>query len=88
LSVRPVNPIARRAGAAVVQPHRGRADRRTNDAFPSCALTPDEFKTWFNDGNVTKDGLVKPADSVAFNPITACSFYKWSEQMFLWEAAS
>jgi hypothetical protein len=54
------------------------------DAFPSCALTPEEFKTWFKDGNVTKDGLVKPADSVAFNPPDACAFYKWSEQMFLW----
>jgi hypothetical protein len=54
------------------------------DAFPTCTVAPDEFKTWFNDGNVTKDGLVKPADSVAFNPTAACSFYKWSEQMFLW----
>jgi hypothetical protein len=30
------------------------------------------------------NGVVLPADSFAFSPNSLCSFYKWSEQMFLW----
>ena len=50
----------------------------------STSLTPAEFNSWFASGVVTLDGLVKPADSVLFPNIPNCSFYKWSEQMFLW----
>ncbi len=59
------------------------------DAGSSCfngtnALTATEFDTWFDAGFVTLNGLVKPADSVNFPNIPNCTFYKWSEQMFLW----
>lgn len=56
------------------------------DAGSTCAtsLTAAEFNTWFDAGAVSLDGAVKPADSVLFPDIPNCSFYKWSEQMFLW----
>ena len=56
------------------------------DAGSSCAtsLTVPEFNTWFETGSVSLDGVVKPANSVAFPDVPNCSFYKWSEQMFLW----
>lgn len=57
-----------------------------SDAGSSCAssLTPAEFNTWFESGAVSLNGAVKPANSVLFPDIPNCSFYKWSEQMFLW----
>ena len=56
------------------------------DAGGSCAaaLTSAEFNTWFDSGAVSLNGSVKPANSVTFPDIPNCSFYKWSEQMFLW----
>ena len=56
------------------------------DAGSSCAtsLTPAEFNTWFDSGSVSLNGAVKPANSVLFPDTPNCSFYKWSEQMFLW----
>ena len=56
------------------------------DAGSSCAtsLTAAEFNTWFESGAVSLNGAVKPADSVNFPNVPNCSFYKWSEQMFLW----
>jgi len=57
-----------------------------SDAGGSCAtsLTAVEFNTWFDAGVVSLNGAVKPANSVLFPDIPNCSFYKWSEQMFLW----
>jgi len=43
-----------------------------------------EFNSWFESGAVSLNGTVKPANSVLFPDIPNCSFYKWSEQMFLW----
>jgi len=56
------------------------------DADTSCAtaLTSTEFNTWFDSGTVSLNGSVKPANSVLFPDVPNCSFYKWSEQMFLW----
>jgi hypothetical protein len=56
------------------------------DAGSSCAtsLTPTEFNNWFESGTVSLNGAVKPANSVLFPDTPNCSFYKWSEQMFLW----
>lgn len=56
------------------------------DAGSSCAtsLTASEFNTWFESGSVSLNGAVKPANSVLFPDTPNCSFYKWSEQMFLW----
>src|SRR4051794_35816652 len=57
-----------------------------SDANNSCGnqLTAAEFNSWFESGAVSLNGAVKPADSVTFPDIPNCSFYKWSEQMFLW----
>jgi hypothetical protein len=49
-----------------------------------CSVTSAEFNGWFESGTVSLDGVVKPANSVTFPDAPNCSFYKWSEQMFLW----
>ena len=56
------------------------------DAGSNClnALTPAEFNAWFESGAVSLNGAVKPANSVTFPNVPNCSFYEWSEQMFLW----
>jgi len=56
------------------------------DAAGSCAnsLTPAELNSWFDAGVVSLNGAVSPANSVLFPDVPNCSFYKWSEQMFLW----
>src|SRR5262249_36629621 len=44
------------------------------------------FASWFQSGTPTLNGVVKPADSVAFpnNPgLRNVDFYQWSWQMFL-----
>lgn len=51
----------------------------------ACSLSPKQFNTWFPSGRVTNGGLVTFADSVGFpTQNTACDFYKWAHQMFLW----
>jgi hypothetical protein len=50
----------------------------------TCVFSAAEFNGIFESGSVAKNGGVLPADSFAFNPNSLCSFYKWSEQMFLW----
>src|SRR5712691_1987408 len=54
------------------------------DAKPTCTVPTAEFAGWFEAGAVTANGVVKPANSVTFPDIPNCSFYKWSQQMFLW----
>lgn len=54
------------------------------DVKKTCVVPPFEFKSWFESGTVTVNGIVDPADSVTFPNVPNCSFYKWSEQMFLW----
>jgi hypothetical protein len=56
------------------------------DAGGPCAssLPPAEVNSWFESGAVTLNGAVKPANSVQFPDLPNCTFYKWSEQMFLW----
>jgi hypothetical protein len=55
-----------------------------NNAKPTCTVTAPEIANWFTSGTVTANGGVDPADSVTFPNVPNCSFYKWSEQMFLW----
>lgn len=57
-----------------------------SDAGSSCAtsLSTAEFNSWFESGTASLNGAVKPANSVLFPDLPNCSFYKWSEQMFLW----
>jgi hypothetical protein len=47
-------------------------------------LSTAEFNGWFESGAVSLNGAVKPANSVLFPDDPNCTFYKWSEQMFLW----
>ncbi len=54
------------------------------DAKATCTVTPAVFATWFTSGSVTVNGVVEPANSVTFPNTPNCSFYQWSEQMFLW----
>lgn len=55
-----------------------------NDANQACIVAPTEFPQWFRSGTVQLNGAVKPADSINFPDAPNCSFYQWSEQMFLW----
>lgn len=50
----------------------------------TCTVSAVEIAGWFTSGTVTANGGVDPADSVLFPNVPNCSFYKWSEQMFLW----
>ena len=50
----------------------------------SCAVATSMFDSWFHSGTHTLNGLVDPANSLTFPNIPNCSFYQWSEQMFLW----
>lgn len=54
------------------------------DAVGGCGVDAAEFASWFESGAVTANGAVSPADSVAFPDSPNCSFYQWSERMFLW----
>ncbi len=51
---------------------------------PTCSVPPATFASWFKSGSVTLDGEVTPADSINFPDIPNCTFYTWSERMFLW----
>jgi hypothetical protein len=54
------------------------------DAQPTCTVTAAAFKSFFEGGNVVVNGVVDPANSVAFSNVPNCPFYQWAEQMFLW----
>jgi hypothetical protein len=54
------------------------------NVMSTCAFSTGEFKGIFESGSVAPNGVVLPADSFSFAPNSLCSFYKWSEQMFLW----
>jgi len=62
------------AGGIVVQP----------DPQPVCTVPPATFASWFVSGTPAPNGVVKEANGVAFLPNSLCSFYQWSQQMFLW----
>jgi len=57
-----------------------------SDASSDCnsTITAPIFNSWFTSGSVSLNGAVNPANSVTFSPNSLCSFYAWSEQMFLW----
>ncbi len=55
-----------------------------SDAKPTCTVAASDFATWFQGGSVTLNGSVTPANSVTFPNSPNCSFYEWSERMFLW----
>jgi hypothetical protein len=54
------------------------------DVDNTCSVAAAAFASWFADGKVTENGVVNPANSIAFPDSNNGNFYKWSEQMFLW----
>jgi len=52
--------------------------------FDDCQLSQTVFNSWFQSGTAAPNGFVNPANSITFNPMNDCDFYKWSEQMWLW----
>ena len=61
-----------------------RAQTMPTDPSPTCTVAPATFATWFQSGSPSLNGVVNPANSVAFPDSPNCSFYQWSKQMFLW----
>ena len=61
-----------------------RAQTIPSDSKGGCPVAAATFASWFETGVPAQDGVVKPADSVNFPNIPNCSFYEWSQQMFLW----
>ena len=54
------------------------------DALPTCTVPAVTFASWFQSGTPTVNGVVNPANSVAFSNVPNCPFYQWGKQMFLW----
>jgi hypothetical protein len=52
-------------------------------AVGNCQVSAAQFASMFVSGNVTLEGVVKPADSTV-QPMSNCAFFMWTEQMYLW----
>jgi hypothetical protein len=51
----------------------------------TCSISQQGFANWFVNKKPAKGGVVTFANSVGFpTQNTACDFYKWAHQMFLW----
>jgi hypothetical protein len=61
--------------------------RLPQDVLAICTVSDSLFNTWFVSGKATENGKVMNANSVTFPSVNNCSFYQWSEQMFLWLAS-
>jgi hypothetical protein len=70
------------AGSALAQARGALAYAPT----ASCNASKSTLDGWFSGGTITKNGMVNAANGAAFPPRqnTACDFYKWGAQMFLW----
>lgn len=68
----------------VVAPSPVGAQTIPSNASGGCPVPAATFNGWFQSGTPSVNGLVNPANSLAFAPSSLCSFYQWSEQMFLW----
>jgi len=55
-----------------------------SDAKSTCSVSSTTLNGWFQTGHVSLNGIVNPANSVTFPNTPNCSFYLWSQQMFLW----
>ena len=51
---------------------------------PTCVASSQLFNSWFVSGSASLNGVVNPANSIAFQPANNCNFYLWSHQMLLW----
>ncbi|HLY92301.1 MAG TPA: hypothetical protein VKQ89_03500 [Candidatus Angelobacter sp.] len=73
-------------GTAILalQPAPANAQSIPTNASGGCPVPAATFNSWFQSGTPALNGVVNPADSLAFSPTSLCSFYQWSEQMFLW----
>ncbi|HMV66728.1 MAG TPA: hypothetical protein PKA64_07750 [Myxococcota bacterium] len=60
------------------------SDPIPTDVGKGCTLSPATFDAWFESGAASLNGAVKPANGLTFPNTSNCSFYEWSEQMFLW----
>jgi hypothetical protein len=60
------------------------AEVPTDPQTTGCSIPASTIATWFQSGTVTLNGTVNPANSITFPGTPNCSFYQWSEQMFLW----
>lgn len=69
---------------ALIDGGGARSQTLPSDANPTCVVAPNAFQSWFDSGLASVDGTIKPANSLAFPNVPNCSFYQWSEQMFLW----
>lgn len=54
------------------------------DPNSQCSINSATVNSWFESGAASLNGVVKAANSVNFPNVPNCSFYEWSEQMFLW----
>lgn len=50
----------------------------------ACTISTATINSWFKSGTASLNGVVNPANSVAFPNTPNCSFYEWSHHMFLW----
>jgi hypothetical protein len=66
------------------QPSPVRAQTIPANASGGCPVASATFNNWFQSGTPSVNGVVGPANSLAFTAPSLCSFYEWSEQMFLW----
>ena len=55
-----------------------------SDPEMTCTVPATTVNGWFKSGAASLNGVVNPANSVAFPNTPNCSFYAWSYQMFLW----
>jgi len=63
---------------------RSRAQALPANAKPTCTVPAPVFASWFQSGTPALDGVVNPANSLTTPTTPNCSFYLWSEQMYLW----
>jgi hypothetical protein len=68
----------------IVHPSPVHAQTIPTNASGGCPVTAGTFNGWFQSSPPTANGVVNPANSVTFAPSSLCTFYEWSEQMFLW----
>ena len=59
-------------------------DAQNPAPLSNCVVSQTTFNGFFQSGAPTLNGVVNPANSVAFPHNNNCDFYQWSEQMFLW----
>jgi hypothetical protein len=71
--------------AAITTLVLGGAAQAQYPAGATCNISPTQFQSWFANHQIQNGGLVTFANSLGFpQQNTACDFYKWAHQMFLW----